>query len=287
MIFKRSFLIFGLIFIAIFVVSAGRGVFAEDLGQEAVNNRKAQLEKELEYLEAQIDGYGSLIQSKQKESASLQRDIDVFNAKIQKTKLEIQKLDITIANASSGISKRNSEIDFLQEKADRVKESLAELVRKNNEMDDVTVVEMILGNEVVSDFFVITDSFASVQKSIHVSLEDIRDTNDKLGKEIDNLEKEKAEKNRLKMAQEMNRKSLAASEAEKKEMLNVTKGLEKNYAKIPESVLRRGRQDTKRFVCLKRHGRHSVWGGVWLRFGSAEKNGSEAGVFTGDSYSRI
>ncbi|HBB56870.1 TPA: hypothetical protein DEW47_02245 [Patescibacteria group bacterium] len=234
MIFKRSFLIFGLIFIAIFVVSAGRGVFAEDLGQEAVNNRKAQLEKELEYLEAQIDGYGSLIQSKQKESASLQRDIDVFNAKIQKTKLEIQKLDITIANASSGISKRNSEIDFLQEKADRVKESLAELVRKNNEMDDVTVVEMILGNEVVSDFFVITDSFASVQKSIHVSLEDIRDTNDKLGKEIDNLEKEKAEKNRLKMAQEMNRKSLAASEAEKKEMLNVTKGLEKNYAKILE-----------------------------------------------------
>lgn len=204
-------------------------VLSEEIDPNAAKERKQQLEKELSNIESQIDGYRSVITEKQNESASLERDIAIYDAKIKKAKLEIQKLDLEIVKTSEGIGRRSVKIKVLSDKKIREKDSLSELIRKANELDGVGLGELVLGYENFSDFFVVTDSFESIHKSIQSSIDEIRGTTEVLEKEKDQLEDRKAEQIRLKTARDMEKKKLAETEDQKKQLLKVTKGLEKSY----------------------------------------------------------
>lgn len=205
---------------------------AQEINPDAAAQRKEKLQQELNAIEAQIDGYRAVIQEKQTQSASLERDIAIFDAKIQKAKLEIKRLDIEIAKLNSGIERKGGEIKNLSEKSEMEKISLAELVRKSNELDAVGLGEIILGYEKMSDFFGVSDSVETVNASIQESLTEIKRTKNKLEKEKDALTDKKAEQARLKTAQEMERKRLSESEQEKKNLLKLTKGVEKGYQAI-------------------------------------------------------
>src|SRR3989344_3883233 len=130
---------------------------AEEVNQNAAKERKEELQKQLDNLDSQIGALDSIIQQKRTESASLERDIAIFNAKIKKAKLEIQKLDGEIAKTKTGIVQRAEQIKVLSDKSEKKKDSLAELIRKNNEMDSTGLAEIILGYQKMSDFFVTED----------------------------------------------------------------------------------------------------------------------------------
>ncbi|NUQ57312.1 MAG: lytic murein transglycosylase [Candidatus Paceibacter sp.] len=204
------------------------GVLAQS-GAEAVNQRKEELQKELDNIEAQINGYELVIKQKQNESASLERDIALLNAKISKAKLEIQKREVEIAKAKTGISQKNGQITILTDKSEKQKDSLAELLRKSSELDSTGLAEIILGYGKMSDFLVVAETLEPVQDKIQEVLDGARKTKNQLEKEKEGLQIKQAEQTRLKNALEQERKNLAASEAEKKKLLTLTKGLEKNY----------------------------------------------------------
>ncbi|MCH7902703.1 hypothetical protein IIC68_03035, partial [archaeon] len=50
------------------------------------------------------------------------------------------------------IKGKEAAIGSLNEKLERQKESLAQLIRKTNEIDDFTIVEIVLANKNISDF---------------------------------------------------------------------------------------------------------------------------------------
>ncbi|RJQ30889.1 hypothetical protein C4572_03380 [Candidatus Parcubacteria bacterium] len=227
----KLYKIFALLIVFFSIFPAVSPLLAEE-GQDAVNQRKEELQRQLDNLEVQISGYETVIKQKQNESASLERDIAILNAKIGKAKLEIQKREVEISKAKAGISKKTGEIEVLSDKSEKQKDSLAELLRKNNEMDSASLAEIILGYEKISDFLVIGESLEPVQEKIKESLDEARRAKSQLEKEKGKLEEKQAEETRLKAAQELERKKLAANEAEKKEILRVTKGLEKNYKGI-------------------------------------------------------
>lgn len=205
---------------------------AEEVNQNATKERREELKKQLDNLDSQIETLDSVIQQKRTESASLERDIAIFDAKIKKTKLEIQRLDGEIAKTKTGIVQRTEQIKTLSDESEKKKDSLAELIRKNNEMDSTGLAEIVLGYQKMSDFFAGEDTLEPIHRLIQDTLDEIRSTKKQTEKEKDNLTEKQAEQVQLKTAQEMERKKLAVSEAEKKNLLKITKGVEKGYQAV-------------------------------------------------------
>ena len=228
----RKFLI---IFLCLFALYQANGQENGEIDQSAIVERRAKLQQELNELENQINNYRSVIQEKQNESASLKRDISIYNAKVNKAKLEIRRLDLEVSNIVGVIQKQLGQIDLLSGKTEEEKKSLAELIRRSNELDSTSLAELILGYEQLSDFFVVSDTFETIHRSIQDSLDEIRDTQRQLGVENDRLEKKKSERIQLKTAQELERKSLQSLEKEKEKLLEITKGAEKAYQEIVKS----------------------------------------------------
>ena len=206
--------------------------FAEEVNQNAAKERKEELQKQLDNLDSQIGALDSIIQQKRTESASLERDIAIFDAKIKKAKLEIQRRDAEIAKTKTGISQKSEQIITLSDKSEKKKNSLAELIRKNNEMDSTGLAEIILGYQKMSDFFVTGDTLEPIHRLIQDTLDEIKTTKKQTEKEKDDLAEYQAEQIQLKAAQERERKKLAANEAEKKNILKITQVVEKGYQAI-------------------------------------------------------
>ena len=205
---------------------------AEEVNQNATKERKEELQKQLDNLDSQIGALDSIIQQKRTESASLERDIAIFDAKIKKAKLEIQRRDAEISKTKTGISQKSEQIITLSAKSEKKKDSLAELIRKNNEMDSTGLAEIILGYQKMSDFFVTEDTLEPIHRLIQDTLDEIRSTKKQTEKEKDGMVEYQAEQVQLKAAQEMERKKLAANEAEKKNLLKISKGVEEGYRAI-------------------------------------------------------
>ena len=205
---------------------------AEEVNQNATKERREELQKQLDNLDNQIGVLDSVIQQKRTESASLERDIAIFDAKIKKAKLEIQKLDGEIAKTRTDIVQRAEQIKVLSDKSEKKKDSLAELIRKNNEMDSTGLAEIVLGYQKMSDFFVVEDTLEPIHRLIQDTLDEIKSTKKQTEKEKDDLTERQAEQVQLKAAQERERKKLASNEAEKKNLLKISKGVEKGYQAI-------------------------------------------------------
>ena len=205
---------------------------AEEININAVLNQRAKLEEELKGLESQIEAYRTTIQDKQRESTTLERDISIFDAKIGKAKLEIKARNISISELVSDINAKSETIVSLTEKTEREKASLAAMVRRANELDSISLVELMLEYKKLSDFFVDLDSFESIYKGIQDSFYEIKETKSATEKEKNDLENKKTEEEQLKSIQEMEKRRLEEAEAEKKKILKLTKGEEQKYQEI-------------------------------------------------------
>lgn len=196
--------------------------------------REAELREELAKLEAEILEQQEILKAKQRESVSLERDIAILNARIKEARLTIQAKNIRINNLAGDISVKTKTIGELEETIDRSKESLAQLIRKADELDTYSIQELVLSSQDVSDFFSDVDSFASIKMSLQVLFEDLRSTKNKTESERTVLDHTRKSEIDARVDVEREKRIIEKSEAEKKKLLALSRNQEKEY----ESVLK-------------------------------------------------
>jgi len=199
---------------------------------DAVTDHRAKLLQELQQLETEINGYQVLIGGKRTEAQSLERDISILDTKIKKTKLEIRAVDVAIEALQDKIVDKEVSIGSIVSKVNREKLSLAELIRAMQEYDDVSVLEIVLSYDRVSDFLDEADSIATVQASIQDSFDALRVVKKLEESARDELVDRKQEKSELRAVQNLQKRQLEKDEAERKNILKVTRGKESEYRKI-------------------------------------------------------
>jgi septal ring factor EnvC (AmiA/AmiB activator) len=109
-----------------------------------VDRHKAELTAQLAQLENEIAQQTTILQDKQKERVSLERDVAILDAQIEKAKLSIKARDLSIQTLTSDIGDKANTIVALDDKLGRERQSLAAIFRKTNEIDDSTVMEFLL-----------------------------------------------------------------------------------------------------------------------------------------------
>lgn len=210
-------------------------LLAQTVDPSLVGERRAELEAELALLESQIEGFRGVIQEKQKERTSLERDVAILDAQIEKSRLEIRARNLTIGKLTNSIGEKSALITSLDQKIESEKTSLAELLRKVHELDQTSLVELMLSYETLSDFFVDFDNFDTVQVALQFSFGEIRRTQAVAGEERTSLEERKTEEVQLRTLQELEKQRTEQREAEKQSILKVTKGQEAEYQKVLSS----------------------------------------------------
>lgn len=231
--YKRA-LIIGTLFL-VFTASFGASfLYIKESSAETQEEREARLRAELAVVEKEIAEQRKILSERQRESASLERDVAILNAKIKEAELVIRAKNLSIQRLGKDINTKAATINELTGKIDKGKESLAQLVRKTNEIDSVSLVEVILSSENISSFFSDLDSFDSIKKSMQESFEEIRTVKAHTEDEKEQLEDKKSAETDAKQVIEAEKKKIAANEAERRNLLKISKNKEKEY----ESVIR-------------------------------------------------
>ncbi len=199
---------------------------------ESIAEREARLRAELEVTEKQIEQWRTILTNKQKETASIERDAAILNAKIEEAKLVIRARNIAIERLGKDIGVKTKTIETLNAKLERSKESLAQLIRKSNEIDSFSLAEVMLSNQNISEFFEDVDSFSSIKRSLNELFEEIRTTKETTETEKIGLEKKKNQETDIKQVVEAEKRKVEKNEAEKKELLRISKTQEKTYEQV-------------------------------------------------------
>jgi len=231
----RNTKFFSLFFIAIIIISGilftNLPVQADQLLENAQAD-KARLQAELATLEKEIAAKQKELESQKGQSTSISRDIAVLTSQIQKSKLDIKAKNLVIQKLGGEINEKNKKIQTLSSKIENEKESLAQLIRKEREIDNQSLIGLILSKYSISDIYGDIDTFASIKEGIQDSVDSIRGVKRNTETERKTLEQKKNAETDAKMEIENAKQKVELSEAEKKKLLSISKGKESEYQKV-------------------------------------------------------
>ena len=199
---------------------------------ETQEERRARLEAELATIEADINAKRGDLTVLQKERTSLERDIAILDTKIDAAKLSIKQRDVAITRLLDDIDSKEAAIIAIDQRVDKGEESLAQLLRRTREIDDVSLVELALGEGTISRLFEEVDSFEQIQSSLDASFRELLAMRSDLATRKDALENRKIEEEDLKRIQVLQKQVIEKDEREKQQILKQTKGQEKEYQKL-------------------------------------------------------
>lgn len=221
-------LLFGLLLL-VFLVPP----YATDAETEA--QRKQRLELQLQQVERQILQQRVLVEQKQGERQSLERDIALLDAEINQAQLGIEARAAVISSLEEQIIEKQEVIEILTERLGKQHASLAVLLRQTQSLDDYSLVEVLLGNKRFSEFFNEADQFRTVKESLNESLELLKQIRSDTQLQKDSLENKQLSETELKRVQELEKLTIERKEEEKNTILTVTKGEERAYQQLLES----------------------------------------------------
>jgi len=258
-----SVLCFGLLFPPPFVVSA-----------ETEDERRTRIETELQNVERQILTQQRIVEDKQVERRSLERDMAIIESEITQAQLGIQARSASIEQLSDQIGDKEVVLEVLAEKLDKQQDSLADLVRKSALLEDYSLVEVMLSKRNFSDFFTDVATFETLKDSLNESLVVLdgirRDTVDQREQLTDKQQTE-AE---MRQIQELEKKNIEAKEREKEQVLTVTRGEEAEYQALLSSQMKTAAQLRSQLFDL-------LGGGGGIPFGEAVELAKYAQGVTG------
>lgn len=194
--------------------------------------RRARLEKELQSVERQILTQQRLVEDKQAERQSLERDISLIEGQITKAQLGIQARSIAIEQLSDQIGEKEVVLQILAERLDRQENSLADLVRKSAEMEDFSLIEVLLSKKSFSSFFSEYEQYAAVKEALNESLTALHEIKQDTHEQKSVLSTKQETEAEMKRIQELEKSLIEGKEAEKEKILTTTKGQEAEYQRL-------------------------------------------------------
>ena len=270
-----GYVLFGIIVLT-FLWWSAVSLFAqtvEDTCRNPQDDQERSLCKELERLEKEEKQVQDSLNIQKGQSATIQGDLNILTGEIRKAQLNIEKKNLAIKQIGSDISLKDQTVTQLNEKMERGKESLSQLIKRTNQLDSISLTEIILAEENLSDFFVNIDDYDQLQNSLELLFDEIREIRGLTEEEKRKLEQKQNEERDVKAEIEYQKKKVEVKEDEKENLLSVSK---KHEATI-ETVLTEKRNKASQIRAALFQLRDSDG----ISFGDAVRYANTAGNATG------
>lgn len=206
-------------------------ILEADLLQQAEID-KARLEQELIKLEEEIAKKQKELEAQKGQSSTLTNEITKLNTQINRSKLDIQAKNLVIKKLGGEINEKNKQIESLEDKVNRERKSLAQLIRKEKQINDKNILVLLLSKDSISNVYSDINSFSLIKQGIKDSMDVIRGIKNETEIQKQTLEQKKNQELDTKAELEDVKRKVELSEAEKKKLLSISKDKEVEYQKI-------------------------------------------------------
>lgn len=174
----------------------------------------------------------TLLDLKQRESVTIEKDIAVVESKIKTVDLGIRTSQVKIYQIGQEIKSKEKEIMSLSEKMEMIDKHLATLIKKTNELDSFSLLEAMLSQETISNFFIDVDDYGVIKRDLTKTLTDLRDVQGEtqVAKEV--LREKEMNERGLKLTKESEQRKQVVYKQEKETLLDLNRDQEAEYQKI-------------------------------------------------------
>jgi murein DD-endopeptidase MepM/ murein hydrolase activator NlpD len=211
----------------LFVAAVSRADTVEQIQAriDKANKNREQLEKEIANYQGQLKVIGD-------QASTLQNTIKSLDISTSKITTEVKLTENNITKTAYTIQDTDLEISNKEKQINNGKQAIRQALRQINESDMLSVWEMILSDNNLSDFWSNIEDIIIVQAKIGDQILSVKNIKTKL--EVAKVELEKRKNELEQYTKELaDRKSvLQSTKKEKSNLLSVTKSTEANYQKI-------------------------------------------------------
>lgn len=229
---------------------------------------------ELSQIEQQLVDLLVKQKEQQKQTGTLKGDVSFLTGQINMLKTKIKARALVIAQLKVSINEKTATIGTLSDKIDREHESLAQLLRNTNEFDNENLTHLILSDDTISNFYSDLESYASIKQAVKASVEEITGVKVQTETEKKDLQIKKNAETDAKVELEIAQKQVAKSEADKKQLLAISKDKEVAYQKL--AAEKKAKADAIRSALFSLAGISQK-----IEFGMALKYANEVQIKTG------
>lgn len=196
------------------------------------NEERVQLEAQLAELESQISQYEATIEQYKTKGKTLQSEINRLNDQIAKLNLQIKAVTLNIQKLDREIDNTQSQINHTEKDIDFNKRAMSEILQNIYENEAKSLIEVLLANPKLSDFFGDLNNLLAFQDNLRVTLQKVQELRQELVDQKELLGLERADKAVLKTYQDSQKLVIQKTKEEKNNLLLVTKGQESKYQQL-------------------------------------------------------
>jgi peptidoglycan hydrolase CwlO-like protein len=197
-----------------------------------IATKRAALQAQLDTLNTQIAQTQSTLNTLGGQDKSLSNQISTLSAQIKKAQLQLQATQIQIQALKENIVVHSNTITTLSGQLTNEQETLAEVLRETNEIDNYSLVELVLSSQDVSGFFGDIDSFDAIKQELGTSYTQITNNVTQTETEKTALEDQQTQAQQLAAEQTLEENQIKADQAQQKVLLSQTKSQEVTYQGI-------------------------------------------------------
>ncbi|PIR24375.1 hypothetical protein COV42_01015 [Candidatus Campbellbacteria bacterium CG11_big_fil_rev_8_21_14_0_20_44_21] len=198
--------------------------------------------RRLEEIQAEIARYEKDLEKVGAEKSTLQNAIKELNLTRSKLLAEISKTQTEINNESLNIERLNLEIKEKESRINQNNKAIAEALRKIREMDNISIIEGVLSEQKLSEFWETFETLQRFQIGLKEDLDILKELRDALSKNRKEVESRKQtliyKRNELGGKKEV----VEENKKEKDTLLVVTKNKEANYQGLLDEKIRQREQ---------------------------------------------
>lgn len=220
---KAIIVLFCLVLTLAFIFSSVEQVFAQS---------EEKLREELQKVEQEIQQTTQTLNQQKAKSAVIETKVNQLRSEINQAQSVINQKSEVISRLGSDIGIKEQTVSQLNAKLERSKGTLSELLRATNRFDDVSLPEIILAYDNISEFFNVVDSLIVIQDSLDQLFDQIRELRGLTEEEKIKLEEKKAREADEKAQVEREKQQVAVKKSEQDNLLAASKGVEKTYEQI-------------------------------------------------------
>ena len=224
-----SFVFIGLISAVPFVFGQSSTVDAEI---EALNQKISNQKKQIDSLKAKQQEYQAQIQAKQRDRITLSNQLDLIGNRLTKAQLDIDSTNLEVEKTNLEIKKIELDSANLDIQIETQKQHISTLLRLVYKQDQVSVLEMLLLNNSLSEFLNQAKYLEDTNKEIGESVADLKTDKEKLDSNKATLNDKNTELITLKNQLEEKKGNLAYEQENKTNILEETKSSEKEYQNL-------------------------------------------------------
>ncbi len=229
---KRLFVAFilGLSLPTLLLVSstASAQVSEIDRLQNEINqrsNRLSEIDAEIAKFEVELAVVGG-------EKKTLQSAINRLELERKKVNADISRTETLISSTDLEINKLVLEISKTQNDMSGTKDAISAIIRQEHQAGDTTLIEMMLGNERLSQFWNKLDTYQNIRETLAVKVSELDSYQEILTGKRSTNENKRGELSSLKTQYTGQNEVLANNKSEQAKLLEVTKSEEKSYQQL-------------------------------------------------------